>query len=428
MKKCKCFLIVGLSLLILNMGIWQNCFKMQEKMMQLAVPVLSVIIPENVYAHEISDESQESSQGTLQQSDGSLDENNTDAMQDLILEQFDFNELDNTLKDLFPENPPKFRELLGRIISGEDVLDINTLQEIVTSLFAYALKNSRKSLFGMIIVALVAAVFSNISKIFQSRQVSEVSFYVSYLLMIALTLHSFSLMFAWVQDGISKVVSCMSVFCPVYFLAISLAKGSVTAGAFYNLVLFVIYLTEVLLAKILLPLIQIYMMIRILNFLSEEEYLSRFSELIGMLTEWMLKAMLAFISGLNLIQGLIHPAIDTMKRSAVAKGAEAIPGVGDILGGMTEVAIAVCVLIKNGIGMTGAILCVMLCLIPFLQIAVVTFFYKLTAAVLEPISDKRMIGCIEAVGEGSRLLMKAIMTMGMMFLITIAIVAVFTNQ
>ena len=70
----------------------------------------------------------------------------------------------------------------------------------------------------------------------------------------------------------------------------------------------------------------------------------------------------------------------------------------------------------------------MLCMIPFLQIAVVTFFYKLTAAVLEPISDKRMIGCIEAVGEGSRLLMKAIMTMGMMFLITIAIVAVFTNQ
>ena len=138
--------------------------------------------------------------------------------------------------------------------------------------------------------------------------------------------------------------------------------------------------------------------------------------------------MLAFVSGLNLIQGLIHPAIDAMKRSAVTRGAEAIPGVGDILGGMTEVAIAVLVLIKNGIGMAGAILCVMLCLVPFFQMAAVTFLYKLAAAALEPISDKRMIGCIEAVGDGSRLLMKVIATMGMMFLITIAIVAVFTGQ
>lgn len=383
MKKWKRFLIVGLVLAMFG---------------------LTALLPETVYASEISEES------------------------DIILDQFDFNEMDDTLKDLFPENPPKFRELLGRLISGENVLDVSTLQEIITSLFTYALKNSRKSLISMIIVALIAAIFSNLSRIFQTRQVSEVSFYVSYLLMIALTLHTFGMMLIWVQDGVSKAVSCMSVFCPVYFLAISLAKGSVTAGAFYNLVLFVIYLTEVLMAKILLPLIQVYMMMRILNFLSEEEYLSRFSDLIGMLTEWMLKAILAFVSGLNLIQGLIHPAIDAIRRSAVTRGAEAIPGVGDVLGGMTEVAIAVLVLIKNGIGMAGAILCVMLCLIPFLQMAVVTILYKLTAAVLEPVSDKRMIGCIEAVGEGSRLLMKVIMTMGMMFLITIAIVAVFTNQ
>lgn len=397
MKKCKCVVIVAWLLLM---------------------SVVPTGMLQTIYASEISEETRETSQV----------ENNTDAMQDFILDQFDFNELDDTLQNLFPENPPKFRELLGRLIRGEETLDVNTLWEIVTSLFAYALKNSRKSLSNMIIVALIAAVFSNLSRIFQSRQVSEVSFYVSYLLMIALTLHTFNLMLTWVQDGVSKVVSCMSVFCPVYFLAISLAKGSVTAGAFYNLVLFVIYLTEVIMAKILLPLIHVYMMMRVLNFLSEEEYLNRFSVLIGMLTEWILKAMLAFISGLNLIQGLLHPAIDAVKRSAVTRSAETIPGVGDILGGMTEVTVAVLVLIKNGIGMAGAILCVMLCLVPFLQTAVVTILYSLAAAMLEPVSDKRMIGCIEAVGDGSRLLMKVIATMGMMFLITIAIVAAFTNQ
>ena len=378
---------------------------------------------EKIYASEVS----EGASGTDKTS-GSDETGDLSDMEGIILDQFDFSDIDETLKDLFPEDPPKFRELMGGLIKGEETLDGNKIRQMLVSIFAYALKNSRRNLISMIIVALIAAVFSNLSRIFQSRQVAEVSFYVSYLLMIALTLHTFGIMLTWVQDGVAKVVTCMSVFCPVYFLAISLAKGSVTAGAFYNLVLFVICLTEVLLEKIMLPIIQVYMMMRVLNFLSEEEYLSRFSELLGMLTEWILKAMLAFVSGLNLIQGLIHPAIDAMKRSAVTRGAEAIPGVGDILGGMTEVAIAVLVLIKNGIGMAGAILCVMLCLVPFFQMAAVTFLYKLAAAALEPISDKRMIGCIEAVGDGSRLLMKVIATMGMMFLITIAIVAVFTGQ
>lgn len=346
---------------------------------------------------------------------------------DAALDQFDFDKMDDTLADFFPENPPKFREMIERLISGEDSLNVEELQKIFTSLFTYALKSSRKNLIGMIIVALIAAVFSNLSRIFWSRQVAEVSFYVSYLLMIALTLHTFEIMLGWVQEGASKEVSCMSVFGPVYFLAVSLAKGSVTAGAFYNLLVFVIYLVEVMMLKILLPVIRIYMMMRVLNFLSEEEYLGKFSEVLGMLTEWILKALLAFVVGLNLIQGMLHPAIDAMKRSAITKGAEAIPGVGDLLGGMTEVTIAVLVLIKNGIGMAGAMICVLLCLVPFFQMVIVTFLYKLTAAILEPVSDKRMIGCIEAVGDGSRLLMKVIATMSMLFLLTIAIVAACSN-
>ena len=36
----------------------------------------------------------------------------------------------------------------------------------------------------------------------------------------------------------------MGVFCPLYFAAVAVAKGSVTAVAFYQLVLFLIYLVE----------------------------------------------------------------------------------------------------------------------------------------------------------------------------------------
>ena len=57
---------------------------------------------------------------------------------DAALDQFDFDKMDDTLADFFPENPPKFREMIERLISGEDSLNVEELQKIFTSLFTYA--------------------------------------------------------------------------------------------------------------------------------------------------------------------------------------------------------------------------------------------------------------------------------------------------
>ena len=82
---------------------------------------------------------------------------------------------------------------------------------------------------------------------------------------------------------------------------------------------------------------------------------------------------------------------------------------------------------KNGIGVAGAIICILICAIPALQILAMTFLYKLVAALIQPVSDKRIVGCISAVGEGSRMLLKIVFMTGVLFLLTIAIVAATTT-
>ena len=205
------------------------------------------------------------------------------------------------------------------------------------------------------------------------------------------------------------------------------AKGSVTAVAFYNLVLFLIYLVQLLIVGFLLPVIHIYFMVRVLNFLSKEEYLSKFAGLLNLGVSWALKTLLACVVGLNVIQGLISPAIDSIKQSAITRGAEAIPGIGDAIGGVTEVVLGTAVLIKNGIGMTGAVICVALCVVPLVQIGCIVLLYKLAAALIQPVSDKRIVGCIESVGDGCRLLMRVVFTAGLLFLLTIVVVAALTD-
>ncbi len=147
-----------------------------------------------------------------------------------------------------------------------------------------------------------------------------------------------------------------------------------------------------------------------------------------MAVSWLLKTLLACIVGLNVIQGLISPAIDTVKRSAVTKSAEAIPGVGDIIGGVAEVALGTAVLVKNGIGMAGAMICIALCMVPLVQVAGIVLLYKLAAAVIQPVSDKRIVGCVETVGEGCRLLLHVVFTTSLLFLLTIVVVSAVTGN
>ena len=344
-----------------------------------------------------------------------------------MLEKFEFGEIDDSLKELFPEERLSFKEVLMGVLSGDTEFTADLLNRLVSEQFTYAVSSCRENLIHILFLAVIAAVFANFGNVFQNKQISEVSFYILYMLMIALCLNSFRVVVEWTSAGIESLTSFMGVFCPLYVLAVTVAKGSITAVAFYNLALLLIFLVELLIVKILLPAVHIYMMVKILNFLSAEDYLSKFAELIETVIAWTLKTLLACVIGLNVMQGLISPAVDTVKRSAVTRGAEAIPGVGDAIGGMAEVVLGTAVLVKNGIGMTGAVICFSLCVYPLIQVGCIVLMYKLAAALIQPVSDKRIVGCIESVGDGCRILMRIVFTSGLLFLLTIVIVSASTG-
>lgn len=220
-----------------------------------------------------------------------------------------------------------------------------------------------------------------------------------------------------------RLTSFMKVLYPVYFVALTVAKGSFTSMGFYHLTLFLVLIAEVFVLKVILPMIHIYVVTRILNSMQKENYLSKLAELLEMVISWMLKTMIGFMIGLNVIQGLIAPTADSVKRNIVTKGVEAIPAIGDALGGTTEVILGTAVLIKNSIGVFGAVICCILCLVPLCQIGFITIAYKVTAAAVQPVSDERIVECISGIGEGCRLLVRTVFSCGVMFLLTIAIVA-----
>ena len=345
-----------------------------------------------------------------------------------LLESMDFADIDQMMEDLFPQERMEFADAVRQIMMGNTDVGRDAIKEMLWERILGAWEVNRKSILYLILLAIASAVFIGFSDIFQTRQVSQISFYMIYLLVMGICLASFQAASEWMANGVHTLTGFMKVLYPVYFAAVTVAKGSISSLAFYHLAIILIVVIEELLLHLIVPGIHMYVIIRVMNSLQSEDYLSKFAELLETAIGWGLKTLMGGMIGLNVIQGMLGPAIDTVKRSAVTRGMEMVPGVGDLLGGTAEVALGTAVLIKNSIGIVGMFLCLVLCLAPLLQLAVITLGYKLAAALVQPVSDKRIIECISGVGEGCKMLMNCIFVTGILFLVTVAIVSYTTGM
>ncbi len=348
-------------------------------------------------------------------------------IEEAILSEFDFDEIERSLQEMFPDEKIEFGDVVTALMSGDAEEAGGVLLDFLSDVVSYEFRYNWHNLVYILLIAIAAAVFSNFSGAFRNRQISDISFYVLYMLLITLCLTSFQTAAQGLEERLDSVVEFMRVLCPSYFLAVAFASGSVTSVFFYNVILLIIYVVELVIIRFVLPVIHIYIMIRVLGNLTGEDFLSESAELMHKVAAWILKTLLACVIGVNVVQGLLAPAIDTLKRSALTRTAEALPWVGNAMGGAAEIFLGTAVLIKNGIGMAGAVIAVLICLGPIVQLALMALMYKVAAALVQPVSDKRITACISGVSEGYELLVRVIFTVGLLFLLTIAVVAASTS-
>ena len=390
------------------------------------------IIPEGEAAGET--EKQRSNQGESQaeeetgnQNEEALEEEllrEQEESQEALLEGLELGEMQEAVNELLGEETFSVREALERILAGEEVFSIDFLLETGKNFICDHLLADRVVLFQVVLLVLLAALFANFTNVFSGSQAGEASFYLVYMLLLALLIHSFRSLSAGLSGSLEDLTAFMQALMPSYFLAVTAASGAATAMVFYEMVLGVIFLIQTLLLKAVIPGIQAYVVIQLINYLHKEDFLSKLAELLKTVLEWSLKTITAVVIGMELIQNMISPALDSLKRDALGKTAAAIPGIGNVIDGATEVALGTAVLIRNCLGATGILVLVILGLPPVIKLAGTVLAYKLLAALLQPVSDKRMTGCLWAMGEGCRLLLKVLLTVELLLLITIAVLAV----
>lgn len=341
-----------------------------------------------------------------------------------LMEDMELGQMQDAVNQILKEDSFSIEEILNQILKGESLFQKETMSKWLKNIVKAQLQREQKAMFQVVLLVLLAAVFSNFTAVFGDGKTGETSFYITYMLLLALLIKSFGSMGVELKELLENFILFLKALMPSYFLAVTASSGSATAMIFYEAVLFLIYVIQVVFLKGIVPAIYVLALVELVNYLHSEDFLSKMAELLQTLIEWSLKSCMAVVLGMQLIQNMIGPAMDSLKRDIIGKTAASIPGIGNAINGVTEVALGTAVIIRNGIGVVGIIILVCIGIRPVIRLALLAFLYKLLAAVVQPVSDKRMTGALSTIGNGYVLFLKVLLCMELLIFITIAILSI----
>ena len=334
----------------------------------------------------------------------------------------ELSDLEENLRGMTDFSDLSFSDLVLELLQGKLPSGISGLWgEVWRLLFSY-LGGQKQLAVQILLIALFSAVCTNFIRVFENSQIADISFYMMYLLIGTLLIGAFAEMQSLTVNTLKSLFQFVTLLLPAYVVTIVFSAGSVSALGFYELTLLSVHILQLLFIKMVLPLIQIYVVFLFFNQLTQEDLFSQASEFLKTLLEWILKTTTAILVGLQTIQCLVAPAVDTLKNSTAHRIVKALPGVGGLMDSAAETIAGSALVIKNAVGVAGMIVVLLICLLPFLKLGLSVLLFRLFCAMLQPISEKRMVDCIRSFSDGVMLLMKTMLAGLAVFLVSLAMI------
>ncbi len=343
-------------------------------------------------------------------------------------EEIDCEEIQKVMEDILEEMSFDFKEAMKMAISGETIFTKETILNAIVKTIKKAFHTEKSMITRVLVIAVVGALVINFSNVFKSGQVADTSFFITYLLLFSAISVSFYSISQTALVTLENLLEFMRALLPAYFVAVTFATGSATSFVFYEISMVLVMIVEVIFVKVVIPLIHIYFVISLVNYISKEDYLSKAGQLLESSIKWLLRTLLGVATGYNFIQGMVVPVASHLKNSMVVKTAKLIPGIGTAVSSVAESVLGAGILVKNAVGMVGIFVIILIISTPMIKIGSYCLLYKIGEALIQPVSDKRILECLEGASRGGSLLLYVVFAGSVLFLLTIAIIMASTNR
>ena len=270
------------------------------------------------------------------------------------------------------------------------------------------------------VLIVICALLKNLQTTFLNESVSEIAFYVCYIVIVSILLVSFSTAVKMSTEIIDEMVGFMYATVPV-LIALLVSGGNITTGGiFHPVMLMVVEVSATIIKNVFIPLIFLSTILTIVNNISDKIQLTRLAGFIKQITSWALGIILtAFIAVVSL-QGSLGAVVDGVTSKAAKFAISTfIPIVGKTLSDAADTVIGCTLLIKNAAGIAVMLGVIVICIVPLIKIIALVALYKAASALLEPISEKRITNCINDVAGSMLHIFAVTAAVAFMFMISV---------
>lgn len=310
------------------------------------------------------------------------------------------------------------------IENGEGNISFSVILKAILSLLFREIRSVLKLVISVMVIAILCSLLKNLQDAFKNDNISQIAFFACYSILIMILSKSFLISISVAIEAINEISNFMNALLPILVTMIALAGGLVQAATLDPIILAGVTIIPKIYVTIIIPLILISFVMEFANNLSNEHKIDNLCKLLKQVIMWLQGIIITIFIAVLTIRGI---TADTMDAVALKTTKFAIDNFVPIVGktfsdAITSVA-GYSLIIKNAITGVGLIVIVLVLIYPIIKLIIMAFIYKLSAGLIEPISDKRITSSIASAGDALMLLLSCVISVSFMFFILLGIMA-----
>lgn len=334
-------------------------------------------------------------------------------------------EANDYTKDVFSDM--EVGEILNSAITGE--VENEKIIRNIWKLFGKEIVNSIASIGSIIVIIIVHSIIKSISDGLENKSISQLTYYVQFILIVTLIMTNFSDIIKLVKDTIQNLVGFSSTLIPI-LITLMMTTGSITSASIVQpILLFLITFIGNMITTFLLPLILIGTALGIISKISNRVQISKLSKYFKSTTVWVLGVALTLFVGILSLEGTLTSSVDGITaKTAKAAVSNFIPVVGKILGDAVDTVIGCSNILKNAVGIVGVIVVIGICIMPIAKLAILMGTYYIASALCEPIADDKIVSLLSQMGDTFKILLAMMVSISIMLIIGVTLVIKISNS
>ncbi|QSZ26514.1 stage III sporulation protein AE [Aceticella autotrophica] len=340
----------------------------------------------------------------------------------------DTHEIDSLLNGINDKNGnimpvTNIKTYITNMLSGKQTFNIKDIFNNILNLFFKEISSSIKLLIQLIILAIISAVLTNIEGSFEREGISQIAFISIYAVLIIIAIKSFMGALTIGGDTINSMVDFMQAVLPMLITMLVSVGAMVSASFFQPAVILAVEFTAQIIRDFVFPAILFMTVIKIVSNISDKFSLNKLADFIKTVCTGSLSILLSIFLGIITIQGLTSSIADgVLSRTAKYAVGTFLPVIGGILSESIDAIIGASFLIKGAVGTFGLIAIIMISALPLIKLMVLLIIYKLSAALVEPIADKKIVAFLSDLSMSITYIFAALASVTLMMFLSITAV------